>query len=115
MRKIFSLIVIGVFILLNLNLARTSFESSQKLEQINKEVNKVEVLQEKNNNLKSELQKRESSFFIEQQARDKLGYGRNGEVAIVVENKDLKGPSPETTEQTKSNFQKWLDLLRIKN
>jgi hypothetical protein len=68
--------VIAVLLLINFNLTRGSYESYQKLTEINKEQLKVKDLELKNSELQKEFQRRESVYFIEQEARNRLGFSR---------------------------------------
>jgi cell division protein DivIC len=112
MRKLISLVVIGFLILANYNLLKSSYESHIKLSQISQEEEKVKDLEEVNLSLREELKKRDSTSFIEQEARNRLGLGKPGESAILVEGNPInQSNSPQTVE--KPNFQKWVDLLKI--
>jgi len=112
MRKLISLVVIGLLLIINFNLLKSSYESANKLEQLSKEEEKVKELEQTNKSLKEELEKRNSPFFVEQEARNRLGYSKPGESIVVVEDSVIN----ETRKQesaNQSNLQKWLELLRI--
>src|SRR3990172_956603 len=109
MRKLITFVLIGILLLLNLDFIRGSYQSFQKLSEINKEQSKVKDLQVKNSNLKRELQERDSTYFIEQEARNRLGYSRPGETNIIVESSEIRQASQEKQTKQKSNLQSWLD------
>ena len=111
MRKLITFVVIGVLILLNLNFIQGSYQSFQKLVEVNKEQSKVKDLQAKNSDLKQELQKRDSTYFIEQEARNRLGYTRSGETTIVIESSEIGAENKEKEQKQKTNLQSWLDLV----
>ena len=111
-RRILSVLVIGILLVINFNLLKSSYESATKLSQINGDQDKIKELEKVNVDLKSQLKETDSTFFVEKEARDKLGLGKQGEVAVVVEGATDKSTSKEES-QPLSNFQKWLKLLKI--
>jgi len=112
MRKIVSLIIIGVLLVLNFNLVQDSLSSSQKLSEVSKVEDRIKNLEAENQELKSELTFRDSSFFVEKEARDKLGFGKPGETTIVVANQLINQTKQDAEEKNKSNLAKWFDLIR---
>lgn len=112
MRKLLTLIFIGVLILLNLNFIQGSFQSFQKLAEINQEQLKVDDLAVKNSELKKELQNRDSTYFIEQEARNRLGYIKPGETAIIIESSEIGEAARRKQKEQKTNLQSWFDLIR---
>ena len=70
MRKIVSLLIIGVLIITNFNLLQSSLSSSKKLSEVSKIAGRIKDLEKDNKDLKAELQERSSSFYIEKDARD---------------------------------------------
>ena len=113
MRKVLTFAVIAALLLINYNLIKASFETSQKLSEIGKEEAAVRELEEKNKKLKEELENRSSDYFVEQEARNRLGYGREGETSIVIESSEIEKAAAEQIAQQKSNIQKWIDLVRF--
>jgi len=111
MRRFISLLIIGFLLLVNYNLMQGIFSSSKKLDEIDNVEEKISALEKENKNLKQELEKRSTSFYIEKEARDKLSYGKPGEVSIVVPEQFKKLSSNEKTKERKPNFQKWLELI----
>ena len=113
MRKLLSLIIIGLLIIINFNLLKSSYESQNKLKQVNSQEEKIKQLQKTNSDLKTQLKKRDSDYYIEEQARNLLDYGKPGETTIVIADQNFSEAQKTKTEDKKSNFQKWLELLRI--
>ncbi len=113
MRKVLSLSIIAALLLLNFNLLKSSFETSQKLSELGQEEAVVKNLQTKNNQLKNELSEHSSDYFVEQEARNRLGYGRAGETSIVVESSEIEKAAAEKVKEQKSNMQMWLDLVKF--
>ncbi len=112
MRKFLTFVVIGILIILNLNFIQGSYQSFSKLSEISEEQSKVRDLEVKNSNLKQELEERNSTYFIEQEARNRLGYSRVGETSILVESSDIRKAAQEAQKKQKSNLESWLDLVR---
>lgn len=113
MRKIITFILIGILAIFNFNLIKGSFESSQKLTQISAEQGKIKSLQVQNLSLKNQLKETDTSFYIEEQARNKLGYSKVGETTVVVADQNLEtARSSNRTNSPKSNWQAWLDLIK---
>jgi cell division protein FtsB len=100
-------------VVLNFNLLKSSYESQKKLEQVSTQEDKVKDLEETNLNLKEELSKRDSPYFIEQEARNQLGYGKPGETTIVIQDQSLGAGGVKEEKQVKSNFLQWVELLKI--
>ena|SRR3990167_10804347 len=111
MRKLITLVFVGILLTLNLNFIRGSYQSFQKLSEINREQEKVKGLEVKNSDLKLELQKRDSTYFIEQEARNRLGYSRPGETNIIIESSEIGLSTQDKQEKQKTNLQSWLDLV----
>ena len=112
MRKAASVLVIITLVVLNFNLLKSSLSSANKLADINKESLKLLTLEKQNQNLKDQLTERGSQFFIEQEARNKLGFGKSGETTIVVENQVLSSTQANKDNKTIANWEKWLNLFR---
>jgi cell division protein FtsB len=113
MRKFITLIIIGILLLLNLNFIQGSYQSFQKLSEINDEHLKVKELEAKNTELKEELKDHDSTYFIEQEARNRLGFSRPGETTIVIESSEITEAAHENIEKQKSNLQSWLELVKL--
>ena len=113
MRKVVTFIVVIVLVLINLNLIKGSYDSAEKLKQINLQESKVKGLQDKNISLKNQLSETNSTFYLEKQARDKLGFSKNGETTVVIEDQSLeKNSEIKKEEKAKSNVEKWIELVR---
>lgn len=113
MRKLLSIIVILVLIFTTINLAKGSYDSYKKLKEVNSGQGDLNSLRLKNDELKKELSQKQSDFALEKEARDKLGYGKAGETAIVVHDVNLSSKVNNSMQKQKSNLQKWLELLKI--
>lgn len=113
MRKILSLIIIAALLLVIFNLAQGSYESFFKLSEVTNNQGDLKSLQLKNNDLKKKLSNSQTDFYLEKEARDKLGYGRAGETIIVVKDSELADNKSPKGQTEVSNIEKWLELLKI--
>lgn len=118
-------IVLSVLLVLaTYNITKTTLEvykNSRRLDELKSE---AEAKREENKELKKELSFKETSEFIEQEARNKLNLVKPGE-KVLITNGDVKGSSVEdvgvgsslelgTGAQTDiymSNAQKWFKLF----
>lgn len=113
MRKIVTFIVIAVLLAVNFNLLKGSYESAQKLKEVSAQEDKVKALENKNLFLKDQLKETDSGFYIEQQARDKLGFSKTGETTVIVENQAISFvEDTQKVEKNKSNLEKWVELIK---
>ncbi len=113
MKRLFSLIIIGVLIIINFNLLKSSYESQKKLNQVSSQEEKIKDLQKTNLSLQNQLKERDSTFYLEQQARNLLGYGKPGDTEIIITDQSLSVAAKPGSSSQKSNLQKWLNLLKI--
>lgn len=112
MRKLLTFLIVTILIILNISLIKGSYQSSEKLAEISQQEAKVQELEAKNKTLRTELEKRNSPYYIESEARDRLNFGRSGETTIVVEDQVLiPSGSEKKSSDNKSNLEKWFDLI----
>lgn len=107
-------IVVGI--LLSVTLVRNILVISSANQKIEKIKNEIADIESKNNHLKVQLEKTSREEFLEEQARNKLGLIREGEVVIVLPDEEtLKQFSPKIPEEEVSlpdpNWKKWLKLF----
>lgn len=74
----------------------------------------LEGVKRENVALKDQLKRVESQQYIEQQARERLGLGKEGETVILIETPENKGERFATTssEASKTPWEAWWELLR---
>lgn len=73
----------------------------------------VQEAEEENQRLKERLIEIDNPEFIEKEAREKLGYAREGETILVLPQPDNQSPFVATVDQRPS-WMKWWDLyIRI--
>jgi cell division protein FtsB len=111
MRKIIFLVIILLFISLDASLFKGSFEDYKKLKEISVNDIKLSDLEKENERLKKTLATKDLPFTIEKEARDKLGFARDGESIIVVPGNDLSLGKNQVGQKQKTSREKWLELL----
>ena len=79
-------IVIGIFIVLILSLnvigqILSTLKSGERMDQATEKLHKLEV---ENRNLKNKLENVKSNDFIEEEARNKLGLAKEGEIIVII-------------------------------
>lgn len=72
------------------NLLVQIMEAVKVGERLSAAIDTVYKLEAKNKNLKKKLNEVQSKEFIEEQARDKLGFSKNGETVIIIPEDKLK-------------------------
>lgn len=108
-------LVLGVFFGLSLiNNIQTILSADQRIDSA---YSKLAKLKQENERLAGEVEEVESEHYTEQQARDKLGLSREGEVVVVLpEESKLKRLSPDFREEESDtlpdpNWKKWWKLF----
>jgi cell division protein FtsB len=114
MRKkiIFSVVILGAVILaLNiLNQINTTLRSSDRL---SAQAEIVYQLEAKNRELKKKFSKIQTEEFIEQQARDKLGLGKDGETVVIIPEDKLKMVMGASQSAQIERLPNWLGWFRV--
>lgn len=115
-KRIWGLVFIGIGLVMAIRSGRAIWRLSQAggpLVQAQEELKRVE---QENLALRSTLSEVESPGFIEKEARNKLGYGRDKEVILILPRDSEAGPSAQAqvAEDVRPNWKKWWDLyIRI--
>lgn len=117
--KIKALIQIGLFlvaILLSFSLLGSISKIIGSNQKIVDAQNKVNLLEKENKDMNQKLQAVKSTEFVEQEARDKLGLAKNGEIVVVLPDEaTLRSLAPKLETEKESLpipvWQKWLKLF----
>lgn len=99
---------------LSYNLFRQILNTLGSSDRLNYLIEEVQRLEAKNKDLKQKLEQTKSIGFIEEQARNKLGLGKEGETLVIIaENKfkEILGASKSAVEARLPNWQGWLRLF----
>lgn len=70
----------------------------------------LDSLKKENEELKKDLEYKESSQFAELEIRNKLGLAKPGEAVVIVPKEDNSDKLQDTS-RSKPNWQKWKELL----
>ena len=90
-------------------LSKSIYSQASKFKEIYQAESEMQKLVKEQEDLKSALEKQKSTFFLEKQARDKLGYQKPGEVLYVV--LDQEDARLEQEKIAKENWQAWVYFL----
>jgi cell division protein FtsB len=104
------LLALGVFLTVKVGLNVAKLYKAG--ERVVKEEKKLAEAQTENRELKERLAEVQTPEFMEREAREKLGMGREGEVVVIIPEEELKGGSdkPQATDQVEANWVKWRKL-----
>mgnify|MGYP001611005991 CR=1 FL=1 len=83
------------------------WKSGERIQEVQAE---VKLAEEENRKLEERLAEITSPEFVEREAREKLGYGREGETMLIVpdQNANLRPQIPNTDQEP--NWRKWWKL-----
>lgn len=84
------------------------FNSGDRISEAEEEVKKLE---QENARLKAEREYRQTNFFVEKEAREKLGYGINGESVIVFKQETATPEAKLEQGEDIPNWKKWWNFL----
>lgn len=103
----FGALILGLIILFNLSSSLPDLISKSK--KVEKEKEKLEALQRENEKLRTEIEQKKNQEFVEKEAREKLGFTKEGETLIVIPKEEPQ--KKESKPQEESNWRKWTNLL----
>lgn len=109
--KLINWILLLFSILLLINIVRTWKFLAMRGNVIRDIQNNLQAEKERQNDLKRQLARVESDQYTEQEARNKLNLGREGEIALLLPSiSPIFLPTP-TPVDTSTNWQKWVKLF----
>ncbi len=104
------ILLVGIVLILKIgaNLIRL-YKSGDRLVEAKKE---LAMVQQENKRLQGEWEKVQTPEYMEREAREKLGYGKPGEVVVVIPEEELKKTKPLEAKQTieAANWERWRKL-----
>lgn len=106
-----AIIVVVLVIAYNLVIQITTTMKSG--ERLSSQAEIVYKLEAKNRELKKKLTQIQSSEFIEEQARDKLGLAKPGETVIIIPEDKLKSVMGGTVSAQQLRLPNWLGWWRV--
>lgn len=115
-RKYARLAVVLLFITLGLSLLGNISKISEADKKIKAKEVQVEKLRQENEEIKKRLEGVTSEVYVEKQLRDSLGLSKEGEIVIVLPDKEtLKSLAPKLEEEEDAlpdpNWKMWLKLF----
>jgi len=112
MKKIPLGLIILVSVVMAYNLINQIMEAVKSGERLSLAADTVYKLEEKNKQLTKKLAQIRSGDFIEQQARDKLGFSKTGETVVIISEEKLKQVLG-ATQTAQIRLPNWLGWLRV--
>ncbi len=113
-RRVIRLIVIAVSAVLIVNLSRSIWDLWRRRDIVGERQAVRKRLEVENKRLQSELEQAQSPEFIEQEARNRLGLGREGEeVVILPKQQDSRPRTQDVGEKTYENLPNWKKWWRL--
>lgn len=109
-RKIIIGSIILVVLLISYNLVVQIISALRSGDRLSQAAETVYKLEAKNKQLKGKLSQIKSPQFIEEQARNKLGLGKVGEIMVIIPEDKLKsvlGTSESAQEKRLPNYLGW--------
>ncbi len=109
--KLINWLLLILVIMLGVNVVRSFIRISYRDEIVKSTYDKLQQVKDESESLKRKLAEVESNQYIEQEARNKLNLGKDGEIALIIPSisPDV-GPSPTPIDKS-SNLVKWLKLF----
>ena len=108
--------ILSLLILIGGILAIISFSSSirsllKKDDLFIQKEEKLEELKNKNWQLEQTLKEVQSEEFIEKEAREKLGMGKNGEIVVILSESKNQKIKKSKNQKELENWKKWYNLF----
>lgn len=110
-RKVISYILIILSLFFTFNLARgvyDSYKNKSKLQEVHEQLPEA---QSQNKQLKKDLDYKQSEFFVEKEARDKLNLAKKDEVVAIFPQLGTREQASSKRDKPLKNWRKWQKLL----
>lgn len=111
--KWFQVSIFFVSVLLVISFCRGIYHLLRSSSRLEASALKLQKLEDENDRLKQERKRRESSDFIEEEARNKLNMAKPGETIVILP-KSLQGVVDQKTVPTAEelpNWKRWVSLF----
>lgn len=112
-KKITVLFFILMVLSLAYNLVRQISGTTGSSDRLGQMIEEVQKLEAKNKELRQKLEQIKSAGFIEEQARNKLGLGRDGETVVIIAENRLKEVLGASESATIIRLPNWLGWFRL--
>lgn len=104
------ILVIGFYLLVNVG--KRVYDLYRTTDRLTQTDSKLNEIKDKNDQLKKELAFRQSDFFVEKEAREKLNLAKPGEkVAVIAGQEQVYIGQNKTQEIKVPNWQKWYQFF----
>jgi cell division protein FtsB len=110
-KRLLLLVIIGLGFYLSYNLVRGIWDSYQNAARLIESQKSLAGEREENSKLKDQLGLVSSPYFVEKEARDKLGLAKKGEVIIVTQTPEPKKDQDQDPYQGLSNQDAWWKIF----
>lgn len=113
-KKIKFLLLGAVLLIFAYNLIGQIFNTLKSEDRLSYATEQLYELEKKNKALNKRLAEIKSEYFVEQQARDKLGLVREEETVVIIPEEKIKqvlGTQKQAEEPRLPNWQGWLRLF----
>jgi len=109
-KKFLKLALILVFLISIFSISQSVWNSYSKLGTLKGSETEIARLKAENKKLEEEKKFRQSDFYVEKQAREKLGLAREGEV-VYLDEKSASSSSQAAEEEKIANWLSWVKLF----
>lgn len=110
-RRVLTIVVVLVGVYFVVSLSRQVWNLWQGRDRLDLARERLQDAENENEQLRTELEYRQSYEFVESEARNRLNFTRDGE-KIVILPQELNEPKGESeTGSKRANWQKWWGLL----
>lgn len=113
-RKILIILSLIVVLIIAYNLISQTMQALKSGERLTEAAVELQSLENKNKELKKNLEYINTQEFIEKQARDKLGLAKKGETVVIIPDEKINqvlGASKNPKLERLPNWQGWLRLF----
>lgn len=111
-KKVILGLIILVILVVAYNLITQIMDSTKSGERLSQAADAVYKLESQNRQLKQKLSQTQSSEFIEEEVRNKLGLSKKGETVVVIPEEKLKLVLG-TSSSAQIRLPNWLGWLRV--
>lgn len=112
MKKVVYVVLLASIIVVSFNLLKSSYSLWRKQDLFKEAQNELKIAKQENKELKESLESAKKQEFVEEEARNKLLWVKEGENRAIVSKADVEAPRElEKPVNNRPNYKKWLDLF----
>lgn len=112
-KKITLATVILIALLIAYNLISQILDAVRSGERLSQEAEEVYQLEAQNRQLKKRLSEIQSLDFLEEVARNKLGFGKKGEIVIIIPEEKIRQILGATASAQEARLSNWLGWWKV--